>query len=49
MGQVLVFRVVQNQVLYPHPGRRFTGVFDGGMVLFIGMKDSASASRQKAS
>lgn len=39
MGQVLVFRVVQNQVLYPHPGRRFTGVFDGGMVLFIGMKD----------
>lgn len=39
MGQVLVFRVIQNQVLYTQAGRHFTGVFDGGMVFFIGMEN----------
>ena len=39
MGQVLVFRMVEDQILYAQAGRRLTGVFDGRMVFFIGMED----------
>lgn len=39
MGQVLVFRVIENQVLYAQARRRLTGVFDGRMMFLIGMED----------
>ena len=39
MGQVLIFRMIEDQVLYAQAGCRLTGVFDGRMVFFIGMED----------
>ena len=39
MGQVLVFSMVEDQILYAQAGCRLAGVFDGRMVFFIGMED----------
>ena len=40
MGQVLIFRMIEDQVLHAQAGRRLAGIFDGRMVFLIGMEDS---------